>query len=114
MTQNIMRKPFNMETHKVTFVNYLEVVITEDGTIEYAVPSHQEKVIAVACEKLDITRKELEDLCPKEYYWDYMTWLCKISSCVSVWNEWIIGTPNELQQKALEQLAEHGLYRGKL
>ena len=35
--------PFDIEKHKKTFINYLEVVILEDGTIEYAVPSHQEK-----------------------------------------------------------------------
>ena len=37
---------FDLEKHKQTYVQYLEVVILEDGTVEYAVPSHQEKLIA--------------------------------------------------------------------
>lgn len=40
---------FDLEKHKQTYVQYLEVVILEDGTVEYAVPSHQEKLIALAC-----------------------------------------------------------------
>lgn len=42
---------FDLEKHKQTYVQYLEVVILEDGTVEYAVPSHQEKLIALACMK---------------------------------------------------------------
>ena len=38
---------FDLEKHKQTYVQYLEVVILEDGTVEYAVPSHQEKLIAL-------------------------------------------------------------------
>ena len=38
---------FDLEQHKQTYVQYLEVVILEDGTVEYAVPSHQEKLIAL-------------------------------------------------------------------
>lgn len=30
---------FDLEKHKQTYVQYLEVVILEDGTVEYAVPS---------------------------------------------------------------------------
>ena len=38
---------FDLEKHKQTYVQYLEVVILEDGTVEYAVPSHQEKLIEI-------------------------------------------------------------------
>lgn len=48
---------FDMECHKNTFTNYLEVVIGENGKIMYAVPSHQEKLIKLACEKLNVTRE---------------------------------------------------------
>ncbi len=42
---------FDLEQHKQTYVQYLEVVILEDGTVEYAVPSHQEKLIALSRQK---------------------------------------------------------------
>lgn len=112
--QQVLRKPFNVETHKQTFVNYLEVIISEDGTIMYAVPSHQEKLIAMACQKLHVTRDVLNDLCPQEYYFDFMRWLCLISGCVALWNEHMQGVANELQQKAIKQLVREGLYRGSI
>ena len=36
----ILHSPFDMKTHKENFINYLEVIILENGTIEYAIPSH--------------------------------------------------------------------------
>lgn len=59
---------FSVEKHKQTFIHYLEVVIDENGKIMYAVPSHQEKMISLACEKLNVTREELNTICPQEYY----------------------------------------------
>jgi len=111
--QEVLLKPFDIETHKNTFVNYLEVIILEDGTVSYAVPSHQEKLIMIACQKLQVTRQELNDLCPAEYYADFMTWLCKMSNCVALWNEHMVGIPNELQKEAINALAKHNLYQGK-
>ena len=34
---------FDIEKHKETYTNYLEVLILENGTIVYAIPSHQMK-----------------------------------------------------------------------
>lgn len=64
---------FDIEQHEKTFAHYLEVVIDENGRIMYAVPSHQEKQITLACEKLNVTREELNSMCPEEYYLDFMT-----------------------------------------
>ena len=77
---------FDLEKHKQTYVQYLEVVILEDGTVEYAVPSHQEKLIALACQKRGVTRQELNDLCPREYYYDFLTWLCMQANAVADWD----------------------------
>ena len=41
-------RPFDAEKHKAKYSNYLEVLILEDGTVVYAIPSHQEKAIALA------------------------------------------------------------------
>lgn len=111
--QNVLHNPFNIETHKITFINYLEVIISEDGTVMYAVPSHQEKAISLACQKLNVTRDELNELCPQEYYFDFMTWLCKVSGCVALWNSHRIGTANEKQLEIIKLLTDEKLYHGK-
>lgn len=109
---------FDIDKHKENYVNYLEVIIFPDGHIEYAVPSHQEKLIRICCNKLNITRDELDNLCPQEYYADFLVWLCNISNCVSVWNNFIIHaddkdmTPEQLV--ALCQLSKNDLYTGKI
>lgn len=113
-SRQVLREPFDVEVHKQTFINYLEVIIKEDGEIVYAVPSHQEKLIELSCEKLGISRDELNDRCPQEYFFDFLPWLTMQSGGVSVWNTLYVGRPNEKQKKALEKLKEEGLYMGNL
>jgi hypothetical protein len=110
----VLKRPFDLEVHKKTFVNYLEVILREDGTVEYAVPSHQEKLIAIALEKLKVSREELYKSCPPEYYCDVIAWLCKITGCVSVWETMYIGTCNEAQVRKLQELQTHNLYKGTI
>ena len=107
--------PFDIEKHKQTFKNYLEVVIDEDGTIMYAVPSHQKKAEALACAKLKVSRQELCAMCPPEYYFDYSQWLCMVAKLVLVWNGFCIAA--ELSPKqigALRRLKMAGLYQGAI
>lgn len=106
---------FDIEQHKKTFIHYLEVIIDENGKIMYAVPSHQEKLITLACEKLNVTREELNAMCPQEYYFDLMTWLCKISGACAVWERFIkAGKLTEQQIKALKLLKNNKLYLGEI
>lgn len=85
-----LNSKFDIQQHKEHFTHYLEIVIFPDGHIEYAVPSHQEKLIAVGMKELGITRQALIDRCPKDYYFDFLTWLCNVSHCVSVWEHQIV------------------------
>ena len=89
----ILQGKFDIKTHANVFINYLEVIIQPDGTIEYAVPSHQEKLKQVCIKKhgLEEFLKELES---PEAYRDYIKWLCNYSGCVSVWNEFCIKPDN--------------------
>lgn len=106
---------FDIEQHKKTFIHYLEVVIDENGKIMYAVPSHQEKMISLACEKMNIAREELNAMCPQEYYFDFMDWLCKTSGACAVWEKFIqCGKLSEQQIRALQILKENGLYLGEI
>lgn len=47
---------FDLQKHKSHFINYLEVIVKPDGEVVYAVPSHQEKLIELACLKLRVNR----------------------------------------------------------
>lgn len=106
---------FDIDQHKKTFIHYLEVVIDENGKIMYAVPSHQEKLISLACEKLNVTREELNAMCPEEYYCDFMTWLCKVSGACSVWEKFIeYDKLTEQQIIALQMLKDSVLYLGEI
>ena len=106
---------FDLNKHKDSFNSYLEVMILEDGTIEYAVPSHQEKAIKLACEKLQISRSELDLLCPREWWCDYLAWLLKISGAVAVWeNRAYYSTISQKQISVLKSLKLQGLYKGPI
>lgn len=106
---------FDIAQHKKTFIHYLEVVIDENGKIMYAVPSHQEKLISLACEKLNVTREELNAMCPQEYYCDFMIWLCKMSGSCAVWEKFIkFDKLTEQQIRALRMLKDNGLYLGEI
>lgn len=113
-----LHSKFDINKHKTHYVNYLEIIIFPDGHIEYAIPSHQEKLIAICCDLLGLTRDGLTKLCPKEYYFDFIQWLCNLSGCVSVWNHGYISKehtgPNEEQLKALQELKEANIYEGEI
>lgn len=110
-----LHSEFDAEKHKQTFVHYLEIVIDRDGHISYAVPSHQEKMIRVACETLSVSRNELYSLCPKEYYWDFMKWLSEISGLMAVWEtHYEVHIPTVKQIAALRRLKMLGLYEGMI
>ena len=110
-----LHSDFDAEQHEKTFIHYLEVVIDENGKIMYAVPSHQEMLIKLACDKLNITREKLNAMCPQEYYCDFMTWLCKMSGACAVWENFIqCGKLTKQQIRALQMLKENGLYLGEI
>lgn len=111
--QKVLNRPFNVATHKKTFINYLEVVISPDGVIEYGIPSHIGKLENILMKRLNISREELNNLCPREYWCDYNNWLCKETGYIMVWgipNSMILGKPNKKQQEALDMLKREELF----
>ncbi len=106
---------FNLEQHKKTFVNYLEVIVLEDGTVQYAIPSHQEAGIRLACQKLGVDRKTLNDMCPREYWFDFLNWLSMISGVMFVWNEFVmVNEPTRKQIAILKKMKMSGVYKGTI
>ena len=120
MSYDIYSK-FDIDKHADHFINYLEVVIDEQGEIHYAVPSHQMFMENILKRKIgipDFQKLIMED---KEAWTDYLNWLCKQTKCVPVWNEFYFGKPNDKQLQKLQQLKEKkytqvklSLYQGKV
>jgi hypothetical protein len=104
---------FDLESHKRTFINYMEAVILPSGEVQYAVPSHQEKLIAIfLADNNHLTREQLWEIIP--IWADVIDWLQKYTGCISVWSDFYAGEPNTPEQKAtLALLIEHGLTRRK-
>ena len=105
---------FDIKRHKDTYINYLEVLILPDGQVHYAIPSHQEKAIAFAMEKLQVSRDELLAMCPREMYFDFITWLLSLTGAVAVWNTGYLGEPNKRQALKLKVFKLNGIYKGPL
>lgn len=108
---------FDIEAHKKKYIDYFEVLILENGKIEYAVPSHQIKAERICCEKLGVDGNALSEMCPKEMWGDYLTWLLNICGAVCVWEKFYLCGSNGLtikQRFKLKQLKLNGLYKGKI
>lgn len=65
-------------------------------------------------EKYNVSRDEFIDMCPEEYYTDYMKWLLIETGCISVWTDFYYGEPNEIQLNALKTLKKEGIYSGNI
>ena len=106
---------FDIHKHKQTFRDYLEVIIDADGHIMYAVPSHQEKLIAMVMEHQGWTRQQLMDNCPRRYYFAFLEWLLLMADAVSVWSGFCLApAPNSKHIAALCSLHEAGIYTGAI
>lgn len=76
---DLYNKPFSIERHKQVPFAEMEVMISPDGEISYAVPSHQEFLIRKAMDANGWSRDELMDACPPKYYANFMQWLIDVS-----------------------------------
>lgn len=74
---DLMTSKFDVDEHIKNYPFYTEIVIFPDGHVEYAIPSHQEKLCQVLSKMKNWTRQEVIDNTPKEYYFDWMTWQSK-------------------------------------
>lgn len=115
--QKLFSMPFSIERHKAAPYHItLEVMIAPDGTIEYAMPSHQEYLIKKAMERHQWSRQELMDACPPEYYFNFMEWLVQESGgYIPVWEQYTMNWAiTGKQASALRQLKMAGLFRGAI
>lgn len=102
---------FDVEQHKQHFIDYFEACIDKLGKVHYAVPSHVSFLEKEAARQNECSVREIQDMCPKSMYADYMTWLLLITGLVCVWS---VGykhvTPLTLAQKeSMDLLEKEGL-----
>lgn len=115
MAEYSVYSDFDLEKHKETYTNYLEVIIDKTGKIMYAVPSHTEKAIAIACAELDVSRERLNAMVPREYWCRWNEWLCKVAKVIMVWNGSCVAVnPTTKQIGALRRLKMAGVYTGPI
>lgn len=97
---------FSLSKHKVAFINYFEAIILPTGEVQYAVPSHQEKLLSLAFPGL--TREEMWEQIPEEA--DVLRFLLDKTRCISCWTDFHIGEPyTSMQEATLETLIYEGL-----
>ena len=103
---------FDIEKHRETFVNYLEVIILPSGKVEYAVPSHLEKLAALGMAKHgDKSKASYYARIPKDVCADYFDWILQDTGCVAIWTDVVRGVPNRFQRHAIERLRREGLLK---
>lgn len=117
--QEVLHSKFDIETHKNTFIDYLEVCIDPDGVIHYAIPSHTEWCIKYIAARDNVPETDVRygnEPYTQEYQEsifaiDYVT---KLSRCISVWTWNYMGIPNDAQLQTLRELKMVGLYKGDI
>lgn len=113
--QKVLHSDFDMNIHKEVFTNYLEVVILKDGKIEYAVPSHNNKMAEIYMKQCGLNNiHEAMDRIPKEYHFDMIEWFNIQTGAISVWNNYFMGRANKKQLAVLRKLKMFGLYKGPI
>lgn len=114
--QKVLHEQFSIETHKKTFVSYLEVIMDENGEIFYAVPSHQHKLCEIYMNKVGISDYEKARKEIVEAAWtaslDMCEYLCAKTGCIAVWFQGYRGEPNQTQLNKLKTLRLSGVYMG--
>ncbi|HOA80515.1 MAG TPA: hypothetical protein PKK61_05555 [Defluviitaleaceae bacterium] len=84
-----------VKNHK--HINYCEAIIHKDGSVEYAEPSHVEKLINVTGENRNVVYNKIP------IYEFPIYWLVEYTGCVSVWYEGHI-TPKDCTDKQIQSL----------
>jgi len=116
--EDTFSKPFSIERHKKTFVNYLEAVIDVNGIVHYAIPSHERALCNMICMKKGLTLDQLIELAKASGgLYDWINWLMDESECICVYTQGYAyprhTIPSPEQKKTLSELIEAGLVKNK-
>lgn len=113
--QEVLHSDFDLQTHVKTFVYYCEVIMWPDGKVEYAIPSHVEKLIAVYADKKGMTVSETKDMLRKETCYPYYRRIMDELSIMFVWYDSVFSTkkPTKDQLKMLSDMLLAGCISDK-
>lgn len=114
--EEIYAQPFSIDSfNKLPYSPRLELMIAPDGSMRWARPSHQECLIKEVMQRLGMTREEVSDACPPEYYAEYLTWLWMQCGTIPVWSDFVLAVPlTEGQVSSLHVLKAANLYHGHI
>jgi hypothetical protein len=117
--QEVLHSPFDIETHKQTFVSYLEVVISPEGVVEYATPSHTDKLIEILAKQkgikdFDEAKRYVFDTAINNGYASPIYFLTGVTGYISVWFDHYSSSdpPTKQQLAKLQELFKEGVYIG--
>lgn len=69
--------------------------------------------MALAMKKLGKTKQEISDMCPREFYLNYLNWLLGLTGAIAVWSEFVSGPEfTKAQVAMLRKLKMAGVYTG--
>jgi hypothetical protein len=100
---DVLKGPFDLETHKKTFANYFEAVIAPNGTVLYACPSHLEVLERLYC--LRTGRDAMDDV-PRERWLDVLDWLMEQTGCICAWTGGTMGRIGTMEQEETVRMLE--------
>lgn len=89
-----------------SYTNYCEVIMTEAGAIIEVQPSHTETLVAILCEKENITREEFYRNFP--VHLSIVHYICEKYHLCCIWRNKVIHPKNinRFQKRALERLVQ--------
>lgn len=110
-----------IDSHNKQYTNYCEAIILPNGSITYAIPSHQirlRELKGVPYNPLSNKRSKEEIALLKEipFEADVCEWLCEDLKTISVWYNWCVIPINytESSLTTLIELIKHGCVRKDL
>ena len=98
---------FDLEKHKQTFINYFEAFILPDGTIEYAIPSHNEYIYNYLEKTQGMDRELIYNMSIDLY--DRVMENCGLVACWSNRYDILTKQPTDKQIRVLSKLIKEKL-----
>ena len=107
-TTALLYEPFDIKKHVANFICYCEVVIWPDGKIEYAVPSHQQKLIDCYAQIEGISHEEAYQQCKDD--WSLYDSLMKKTGICQIWYDHVYNEVplTDAQLKSINMLIIYG------
>ena len=98
-----------VDQNKEKFIKYCEIIITDNGIIEFAHPTHSISIVREASKKNKISVEEYKNSIPKSC--SPLHWVTCKEKFIGVWYNYIIVPQkiNRIQKKVLDLLSENGI-----